>query len=238
MKLGWLPDKPDARDKHVRRLQLPAAIPASASMREMVVEILDQGNTSSCVAHAWAQALRIADMVSGVKDPPLPSREYLYWNARAYDGGAIEDQGTQLRSCAQGVVKFGRPAESVWPFNEAAINERPSWEAYRQGYDARGPAGYYRVSTVQELCQALAANKPVVGGASVGNSIFDYTGGVYDPSPNESSVGGHALAFVGFSPTYIEIAGSWGTGYGERGFMRVSYAWAGTFTDMWAVSDV
>lgn len=235
MKLGYIQDSPDARDQHVAKLGLSAAIPAAASLRDHVVEVLDQGDTSSCVAHSWAQALRISDMVAGVKDPPLPSREFLYYNARAFDGGPIEDQGTQLRSCARGVVKFGRPPESAWPFVGSYINERPTWDAYRQGYDFKGPAGYYRVLTVGEIKQALAANKPVVGGASVGQSIMDYTGGIYDPSPSEPSIGGHALTFVGYAPGYLEIVGSWGAGYGEAGFMRVSEAWAATFTDLWAV---
>lgn len=234
-KLGYIKDKPDPRDKRVALLGLPAAIPAAASLRDHVVEVLNQGDTSSCVANSWAQALRIADMVAGVKEPPLPSRQYLYYNARAYDGGPIADQGTQLRSCAQGVIKFGRPPESAWPFVESYINERPPWEAYREGYDFKGPAGYYRVATIAELKQALAASKPVVGGASVGQSIMEYTGGIYDPPADEPSIGGHALTFVGYTPDYIEIVGSWGASYGEQGFMRVSYAWAATFSDLWAV---
>lgn len=234
-RLGYRPDKPDARDHHISRLGLSAAIPSASSLHDHVVEVLDQGDTSSCVAHAWAQALRISDMVAGVKGPALPSREFLYFNARAYDGGPIEDQGTELRSCALGVMKFGRPPESAWPFVPSYINARPSWEAYREAYDFKGPAGYYRVTTLDELKQAIAAGKPVVGGASVGNSIFDYTSGIYDPSPTEPSIGGHALCFVGYAPGDFEIVGSWGDGYGESGFMRVSPAWAATFTDLWAV---
>jgi len=235
-RLGYIPDKPDDRDKHIASLGLSLAVPDSSSLRDQVVEVLYQGNTSSCVAHAWAQALRIADRVAGVSMPPLASREFLYFNARSFDGPPpLADEGTQLRSCAQGIVKFGRPPESAWPFVESYVNERPPWEAYREAFDYKGPAGYYRVSTIDELKQAIAAGKPVVGGASVGQSIMEYTGGIYDPDPAEPSIGGHALCFVSYSPTDIGIVGSWGPGYGESGFMRVSPRWAATFTDLWAV---
>lgn len=234
-RLGYVRDKPDDRDKHIASLGLAFSIPESFSLHSEVVEVLDQGNTSSCVAHAWAQALRIADRVAGVSSPPLSSREFLYYNARAYDGPPITDSGTQLRSCAQGIVKFGRPPESSWPFVESYVNERPPWEAYREAFDWKGPAGYYRVTTLDELRQAIAAGKPVVGGASVGQSILDYTGGIYNPDPSEPSIGGHALCFVSYEPDNFGIVGSWGPGYGEAGFMRVSPTWAATFSDLWAV---
>jgi len=236
-RLGYLPDKPDDRDKHIASLGLSLSIPDSSSLRDQVVEVLDQGDTSSCVAHAWAQALRIADRVAGVNLPPLSSREYLYYNARAYDGGPIEDQGTQLRSCAQGIIKFGRPAESVWPFTPSYINERPPWEAYREGYDARGVAGYHRVTTLDEIRQAIAAGHAVVGGTSVSKSIFTAgDGGIYSPDPAEQSVGGHALTIVGYDAESFEIVNSWGAGWGSQGgFFRCSPAFMSGFTDLWIV---
>jgi len=235
-RLGYIRDAHDPRDQHLAKLGLSAAIPASFSLRDHVVEVLDQLDTSSCVAHSWAQALRIADKVAGIASPQLSSREYLYYNARAYDGGAILDEGTQLRSCARGLTKFGRPPESAWPFDAKRINDRPSWEAYREGYDHKGPAGYYRVTTLAEIKQALAASKPVVGGTSVGNSIFDApAGGIYDPDPNEESVGGHALTVVGYDSASFTICNSWGTSWADGGFFRVSPRFMASFTDLWAV---
>lgn len=232
--LGYIPDAPDERDQHFAKLGTPRAIPAAFSMRSLVVEPLDQKDTSSCVAHAWVQALRIADRVAGATHPQLSSRLFVYFGARSYDGGAIVDQGTQLRSAARALTKFGRPPESAWPFDPRYINDSPPWGAYREAYDYKGPAGYYRVTTVDEIKQALAASKPVVGGRDVSNSIFDYRSGIYNP-PNESSIGGHAMVFTGYGPDHLEICGSWGPGYGEGGFMRVSPAWARGFTDLWAV---
>lgn len=235
--LGYKRDKPDARDKHFASLGMSAVIPPSASLQDHVVEVLDQRESSSCVAHAWCQALRIADMVAGIKDPPLCSRWFVYYGARKFDGGPIVDEGTQLRSGAQSVVKFGCPTESVWPFDMAQINNQPPWEAFREGYDRKGPAGYYRITSLDQIRQAIAAGKPVVGGTEVGNSIFDYTSGIYDPDPNETKVGGHALAIVAYDAHSFTFVNSWTNTWGESGFCRMSLRFAETFTDLWAVAD-
>jgi len=233
--LGYIPDAPDARDQHFAKLGIGAAPPSSASLRAHVLEVLDQGGTSSCCANAWAQALRIADHVAGVKSPQLSSREFLYYGARKYDGGDIWDSGTQLRSVAKAVVKFGRPPEAAWPFDEAKINDQPSWESFREAFDHRGPAGYHRVSSLTEIKQAIAAGHAVVGGVQIGQSFEDYAGGIYSPPHGEPSLGGHALAFTGYDETSFEIVNSWGM-WGDRGFIRVAPSFASLFTDLWCVS--
>jgi C1A family cysteine protease len=233
---GYIKDAPDPRDQHFAKLGIGAAPPSSASLRSHVVEVLDQLGTSSCCANAWAQALRIADGLAGVKSPQLSSREFLYYGARKYDGGDVVDMGTQLRSVAKAIVKFGRPPESAWPFVESKINDQPSWEAFREAFDHKGPAGYHRVATLTELKQAIAAGHAVVGGVQIGQSFENYTGGIYSAPHGEGSLGGHALCFVGYDEKSFEIVNSWNTIWGDRGFVRVAPTFAAAFTDLWSVS--
>lgn len=235
-RLGYIPDAPDSRDHSIAKLGLSAALPASVSLRKYVVEVLDQGDTSKCVAHFFAQGLRMADKIAGVPSPQLSSRDFLYYNSLAYDGNGFVDQGTQLRSCARGLTKFGRPPESAWPFKHDPLVERPSWEAYREGYDHKGPSAYLRVSGLTEIKQALAAGKPVGGGAQVGDSIFDASFmGIYDPDPHETKIGGHALTVVGYDEQSFTLVNSWGTTYRDGGFFRVSPRFMASFTDCWAL---
>jgi len=242
--LGYKPDLLDPRDHHVDRLAISrVALPRAASVKPFVVDVLDQGNTSSCVAHAFAQALRIAHRVDGKESPlytrdfPLFSREFLYYNARAEDGGEIEDSGTMLRSCSKALVHFGAPVESVWPFNLAHINERPSWRAYRFAYDFRGSHHYARVPNgdLAGIKAALAAKIPVAFGTQVPQSFLDHTGtGVVDLT-HEKSVGGHAMCLVGYDGDTFELVNSWGTGWGAGGFARVTAAWIEKASDLWAL---
>jgi C1A family cysteine protease len=234
MKLGYIKDKPDPRDLHINRLGLNPAIPTEYSLEAYVVEVLNQMD-QDCVANAWAQALRMADGISGVKNPELSSRRFIYYNARKYDGGPIIDQGTQLRSAAAGITKFGRPPETITGYDESSVNAQPEWEAYKQGYDFRGPAGYYRCTSNDDTFLAISNEKPVVGGTQVGQSIEQYTSGIYDPDPNEPKIGGHAMAVVAYTPDYALVVGSWGPSYGINGFVKISYRYLATFSDRWAV---
>ena len=233
--LGYIPDSPDPRDQHFSKFGAPRA-PASASLRKYVVEVLDQVDTSKCVAHSWAQALRMEDKAAGVPSPQLSSRDFLYYNSLAYDGGGFVDQGTQLRSCARGITKFGRPPESACPFKRDPLVERPSWEAYREAFDHKGPAGYHRITTTTEIKQAIAMGHPVVGGAMIGESLELHMDGLYDPDPNEQKIGGHALTFTSYDEASFEVVNSWGRLWGlNGGFARISPRFAATFTDLWAV---
>jgi hypothetical protein len=123
--LGYRPDPQDDRDFKLAALRLPVGTPAIATLEPFIVDVLDQLNTNSCVANAWAQALRIAARVNGEPSPALCSRRYLYSNARAFHDEAHIDGGTFLRTCGSGVIKFGAPPEAACPFDVPRINERP-----------------------------------------------------------------------------------------------------------------
>jgi hypothetical protein len=80
--LGYRRDPVDFRDWPFGRLGLARAAPAAASLRTHVDGVLDQDGTQSCVANAWAQALRIGDHVNGQPVPALGSVLFLYYNWR------------------------------------------------------------------------------------------------------------------------------------------------------------
>lgn len=234
---GYRPDEPDSRDVPIAKLGLSAAVPSSASLHKYVVEVLEQSFTSKCVAHAWAQALRIADRVAGVSAPQLTSRDFLYYNSLGFDGEGFIDQGTRLRSCAKGLIKFGRPPESVWPFKTDSLVERPPWNAYRQAFDHKGPSGYHRVSTLAEIKQAIAAGHAVVGGVDIGPSFENFGGsGIYSKPAGEAPNGGHALTLIGYDERSFELVNSWGTFWADRGFTRVAPSFVSDFSDLWVVS--
>ena len=53
------------------------------------------------------------------------------------------------------------------------------------------------------------------------------TYGVWSPTSSEKSIGGHAMCVVGYDDTKyggaFEVMNSWGTGYGENGFVWIKY---------------
>lgn len=235
--LGYLRDPADHRDWPIARLGLGAVLPPSVSLRARVDTVLDQGATQSCVAHAWVQALRIGDHVDGRVSPELASRLFVYFNARAIHGGEHQDGGTFLRTCAQGLVRFGRPGEHLWPFEQRHINDHPSWKAYRAAYDWRGPRGYYRIANgdLASIRVALASGKPVVFGMDVDMAFLDNAGPTLIGPAEGAAVGGHAMCVVGYDGEDFEIVNSWGPTWRDGGFARLTPARMETATDLWAV---
>ncbi len=88
----------------------------------------------------------------------------LCYNSPAWNDEEERDQGTYLRTCAQGLVRFGRAPDRLWPFDVARVNTRPSWKAYRAAFELRGPRGYYRIANgdlaVVRIALAPAQHSP------------------------------------------------------------------------------
>jgi C1A family cysteine protease len=129
------------------------------------------------------------------------------------------------------LVSGGVCPESVWPYNVAWFDVKPT----AGGYGAATKfevLDYQRVdNTVQEdLLEALAIG-PVVGGFTVYES-FESTevarsGIVPMPRDSESVVGGHAILVTGYDQVrgVFRVRNSWGTGWGQKGYCEVPFAY-------------
>jgi hypothetical protein len=239
---GYLPDAPDERDAKFGALMGHLAAsppPASASVWNDACPIRDQGQTSSCVGHAWARALRLAYLRKGEKCPEL-SPEFVYYLARVQHGGEHEDVGTYLRSGGKGTIKFGVAEEETWPFSEAKINAQPSLRALHDGFDRRGLRGYYRIDSntqADDIRRAIAAGHPVVAGWQIDQSFVDWDGeGAIGKQVNP--VGGHALCVVSYAADgTFKLANSWSSSWSTKGgFAIVNESFVSQADDVWAVS--
>lgn len=205
-------------------------LPEAASVRQYVVEVLDQINTNSCVAHATTQQVRTALNFQGVSAPPLPSRLFVYYGARALNGEQQVDAGTFIHSAYECMQNLGFPAEKFWTFtnDQAKVNTQPDWDALRHASDQRWLSGHYRIFStgsqrIRDVKAALAANHSVAWGSKIDAALFDLAPGGLWPGVTRQIVGGHAMLIVGYTPDYFEICNSWGPTWADRGFGRMSY---------------
>ena len=230
MNLGWKRDKPSDDDRHIsERLGLSlGSVPESASIRQHVISVLDQGGVQSCVSNAVAQAIRICQRVQGVQTPPLLSRLALYSWARAFDGEQTIDGGTRVRNAWLAMAKLGFPRETAWPYDEAAVNQPVPLEAVRESVDQRyALGGFFRIPSVgaslaSYIRKAITEQHPVVFGTRVDNAIMTLPAGTYYRRTSPE-VGGHALCIVGYTPDGVEVANSWGPLWSDGGFGLVSW---------------
>jgi C1A family cysteine protease len=171
----------------------------------------------------------------------LPSRLFLYWNSRKITGDERVDDGTYLRTCIAGLVKFGAPPEEAWPFAPIRINRMPSATAYHASYDRRGPAGYYRAAEgeprIEQVRGAIASGYPVVFGTRIDASFNRVANADTIGPPTGEIIGGHAMCIVGYDGRGVRVANSWGSEWGDTGLYWMSYDWLASdhVHDVWAV---
>lgn len=188
---------------------------------------LDQGPTSSCVAHAAAACLRI--LTRG----PLASRRFMYGVARVVDGeptSGLTDDGCVPADMVAALAKYGACLESDMPWDPGAINEPPTWNALRVA-SAYQITGWERLpddaSRIDAMKRALVGEHPVMFGMPVDQAYETFAGdGVYS-GVRGTVLGGHMQTITEFDDARraAKILGSWGTALGVGGYAWISYDW-------------
>lgn len=226
---GWKPDAPDSRDYAAHALfGAPLNLPSESSLKDFVDGVNDQDVTSSCVAQAITKALTIRLAKLGLPAPPF-SVLGLYAPARRRSAGPAEklrDDGTFPRDAMSTVADIGAALEATWPFDPAKVDEDVPLDVFMEA-SKFVVFGWWRIyasgaSRSAAIAQAISNGYPVVFGADLWESFFDYSGGTI-AAPGPGSAGGHMMTIVGYrtrrdGAREFQVLNSWGTTWGEQGF--------------------
>jgi hypothetical protein len=160
---------------------------------------LDQGETGTCVGHAWRNFLRCAPIRS---DKTGPSAFDIYrssvlndtWTgnddeAKLPDGDLGLDFGTSVRAGAKALTAFGRLKSYVWAFS------------------------------LQPVVEWVLTMGPVVLGTNWYSSFQPDAAGIVRILPNATVIGGHAYLLRGVDTrtALARCSNSWGDGWGKSG---------------------
>jgi hypothetical protein len=190
------------------------------------IVIRDGGPEGSVVGQALATALEFQiAKVTGQTHRISP--RFIYYAARKIEGTVSADAGAQIKDGIEALRNQGAVEESAWPYVAGEFAKSPPVGLEKAPRfkikDAK------RVSTLNEIKQALAENGPVVIGVAVyeefQNAETARTGRVPMPAKNARILGGHAVVIVGYDDAtkYTKFANSWGTGWGDHGFGYLPY---------------
>lgn len=230
-------DQIDWRDRYYNFAK--TSLRESVDLRPMATDIEQQSKLGSCTSQAIVGAyelmLKRDFPESFVELSPL----FLYYNARLQDGTINEDIGAYPRDAIKAAKLYGICRESLWPYNISNFKVRPTDECYKDALNY-SISKYYRLSTVDNITDALNADCPVVAGITVFDEFDEIT--TANPilkmprNENQQPIGAHAILFVGYdlNKKLILARNSFGKNWGENGYFWIPFEYCKEYlTDAW-----
>ncbi|GMF14132.1 unnamed protein product [Phytophthora lilii] len=182
------------------------------STSDCVAPIQSQGSCGSCWAFATVSAIESAQCIANGKtsltkysEQQLVSCDSQNWGC---NGGAPVYAFEYVQLCT----------EDSYPYT-SDIGYANSCSTSCNAQDT-GIKGYSHLSGEDELLSAINEHPVVVAVASGNNVWKQYTGGVV--ASCDSSDLDHAVVAVGYDSSSIKIRNSWGTYWGEDGYIRLA----------------
>lgn len=230
-KLGWKRQKPDARDF---RVASPVdVVEGYYDLSPWFPPCIDQGDNNSCTGASSGGAYHYLARSQGMLNF-TPSRMFIYYNARKYEGDIDQDDGAEIRDAIKTITKLGVPDESVWPSDNKNLHNEPPPEVYAEAKKtallqyAAIPDDVNTTDKQRRILSCLSHRIPVIFGFMVFKGAMsaraEKTGVIPDPKPNEDAEGGHAVVIVGYDPVkrLYKIRNSWGASWGKNGYGYLS----------------
>jgi len=265
--LGWLPDYPDFRDFNTNSEEIRTVfekaksqvvrprkeLPPAVDLKAWCSAIENQETLGSCTAHAGAGLVEYFERRAFGRHIDA-SRLFLYKTTRNLSHWT-GDTGAFLRTTMKSMVLFGIPPEEYWPYTIEDFDAEPTafCYAFAQNYQTIryyrfDPPGVAPSELLSRIKTYLARGYPSMFGFTVYSSISQAAtngGKIPFPEPGDKVEGGHAVNAVGYDDRMkigklkgaLLIRNSWGTGWGDKGYGWLPYAYVeeGLAIDWWTV---
>ena len=225
---GWVPDRPDYRDKLYAAIAAPPKkLPSKVDLCEHCSRVENQGQLGSCTANALAGNLEFLEKKAGRRATNL-SRLFIYYNERAMEGTISDDAGAMIRDGVKSLVKLGVCTETSWPYKIEKFAQKPPDACYKTASDHQ-VTSYHRIISLQQMRECLAEGYPFVFGFSVYEAFesqeVSKTGRLNLPEHGEKQLGGHAVMAAGYDDDdqRVLVRNSWGTDWGMKGYFTMPY---------------
>jgi C1A family cysteine protease len=232
-RFGWLRDDPDHRDLQYADQRMAFEAPINS---QLIVDLTpgfrgqppyDQLNLRSCSPNAIAAAFEFDQLRQGVP-AWVPSRLFIYYNARALNGAVSADCGASLRDCMKVLVSAGVPPEAHWPYDPSGFQIEPPPQAYAEAR-FNEVTGYFKLDNtdINQVRACLSAGFPFAFGLTLFNSYYRTgpDGIISMPVYGDAKLGPHALLAVGYNDAVaqIKVRNSFGASWGEVGYGYLPY---------------
>jgi len=137
-------------------------------------------------------------------------------------------EGDYIKNALKSVCNYGVCKAELFPDNpgrnwQEYVHKVPSVEAYADAATRKGKTYWSVGNTIQDFKNAIFTYKaPVVFAMDWFSSYNKTPSSGRLPLP-ANYVGGHCMAAIGWDKNGIWVKNSWGTGWGNKGFMYIPY---------------
>lgn len=206
-----------------------ASHPAAANLLPYAPAVVNQGQQSSCVGFAttYAALTIIASVKAGALQAPF-SPAYTYNRGVVLDSlgfGETPDcsKGMMVETALSLLQGFGAQPLDSFTYSDLECARIPGYATDETARRFR-IAGWARAQTREDIQQSIVRGVPAVIGMQVPQTFMDYRGGIFDDETSPS-MGGHAMAIVGYDDNYhvYLVMNSWGPNWGDHGYAWIKY---------------
>lgn len=235
--MGALDDEPGLDPAEGPAAAGRGVLPTLVNLIDQMPPVRDQKHRGTCVAHACA-AVREFLLGPDASVTANLSEQFLYWACKERDKWPGE--GTWIKVGMEVLQAQGVCTEEVWPYNPDKVAGNEGQGPAPQG--AAEAAAAHKISAgellqarwVSSLKETLAAGRPVAFAVPVYRywltEPVKSTGDLRMPLNSEQSIGGHAMAMVGYQDDatvpgggYFLIRNSWGEDWAGKSQLAAGY---------------
>jgi C1A family cysteine protease len=210
--------------------------------KNYVTPIEDQGDCGSCVAFGTIAALETLVRITH-RDPNLAvdlSEAQLFFCYGPSNGAGKCPDGGWNADAAYNCLKQGIVPASCFPYTSA---DQPCKLCSGWQNQLTKITNWHKLTTQADMKAYLSTSGALTACFTVYSDFYyHYTGGVYtyNPATAGAVIGGHCVCIVGYDDNLrCWIAkNSWGPGWGESGYFRMSYGSCGLDSQMWGINSL
>jgi len=220
-----------ARNRAPQRYDFPTSIqtlPAAFNWCDQYgcTPVKDQGACGSCWAFGTVGPLEARILMAEGATTTLSEQYLLSCNTDGWgcDGGWwAHDYHQDMKPPSES--RAGAVLESAFPYRASKVPcEGPYNHPYRiSSWHYVGDS--HSIPSEDAIKQAIHSHGPVAAAVCVGDAFQDYDGGVFQTNETCADTINHAVVLVGWddSQQVWILRNSWGTSWGENGYMHIRY---------------
>lgn len=217
------------------------SLPASYSLKPYAPTPKSQGSQPSCVGWASGYGARTisyairnnwANDISKINQNTF-SPAFVY-NQIKFKGDDFCKRGSYVSDALRLIKEYGILKLNDFGYTDKSCTTKPNSYGLQvaknntiEGYERLSNYGDQSSSFIKKIKKAIANKNPVVIGMTIHKSFYRAKGYWSPQGSTDPSLGGHAMVVVGYDDNKyggaFEILNSWGSAWGNGGYIWVKY---------------